>query len=96
MDLTDTSESFGLPATADLMLAMISTEQLEGMNQVMFKQLKNRYNDPTKNKRFVVGIDRSKMRLYDLDESAQDDIIPDIHEYTIGESTKQDFSSFTV
>ena len=96
VELTDTSESFGLPATADLMLAMISTEQLEGMNQVMFKQLKNRYNDPTKNKRFVVGIDRSKMRLYDLDESAQDDIIPDIHEYTIGESTKQDFSSFTV
>ena len=96
VELTDTSESFGLPATADLMLAMISTEQLEGMNQVMFKQLKNRYNDPTKNKRFVVGIDRSKMRLYDLDESAQDDIIPDIHEYTIGESTKKDFSSFTV
>ena len=96
VELTDTSESFGLPATADLMLAMISTEQLEGMNQVMFKQLKNRYNDPTKNKRFVVGIDRPKMRLYDLDESAQDDIIPDIHEYTIGESTKKDFSSFTV
>ena len=97
VELTDTSESFGLPATADLMLAMISTEQLEGMNQVMFKQLKNRYNDPTKNKRFVVGIDRPKMRLYELDESAQDDIIPDIHEYTIGESTSnQDFSSFTV
>ena len=96
VELTDTSESFGLPATADLMLAMISTEQLEGMNQVMFKQLKNRYNDPTKNKRFVVGIDRPKMRLYELDDSAQDDIIPDIHEYTIGESTKQDFSSFTV
>jgi len=98
VELTDTSESFGLPATADLMLAMISTEQLEGMNQVMFKQLKNRYNDPTKNKRFVVGIDRPKMRLYELDESAQDDIIPDIHEYTIGESanTQQDFSTFTV
>ena len=97
VELTDTSESFGLPATADLMLAMISTEQLEGMNQVMFKQLKNRYNDPTKNKRFVVGIDRAKMRLYDLDESAQDDVIPDIHEYTIGESAgNQDFSTFTV
>jgi len=96
VELTDTSESFGLPATADLMLAMISTEQLEGMNQVMFKQLKNRYNDPTKNKRFVVGIDRPKMRLYELEDSAQDDIIPDVHEYTIGESTKQDFSSFTV
>ena len=97
VELTDTSESFGLPATADLMLAMISTEQLEGMNQVMFKQLKNRYNDPTQNRRFVVGIDRPKMRLYDLDEGAQDDIIPDIHEYTIGESaSKQDFSTFTV
>ena len=96
VELTDTSESFGLPATADLMLAMISTEQLEGMNQVMFKQLKNRYNDPTKNKRFVVGIDRPKMRLYELEDSAQDDIIPDVHEYTIGESTKQDFSSSTV
>ena len=96
VELTDTSESFGLPATADLMLAMISTEQLEGMNQVMFKQLKNRYNDPTKNKRFVVGIDRSRMRLFDLEETAQDDIIPDIHEYTIVESTKQDFSTWTV
>ena len=97
VELTDTSESFGLPATADLMLAMISTEQLEGMNQVMFKQLKNRYNDPTKNKRFVVGIDRAKMRLYDLDDGAQNDIIPDIHEYTIGQSANtQDFSTFTV
>ena len=98
VELTDTSESFGLPATADLMLAMISTEQLEGMNQVMFKQLKNRYNDPTKNKRFVVGIDRPKMRLYELDENAQEDIMPDVHEYTIGESSNnnQDFSSFTV
>ena len=97
VELTDTSESFGLPATADLMLAMISTEQLEGMNQVMFKQLKNRYNDPTKNKRFVVGIDRPKMRLYELEDSAQDDIIPDVHEYTIGESnTTQDFSTWTV
>jgi archaellum biogenesis ATPase FlaH len=97
VELTDTSESFGLPATADLMLAMISTEQLEGMNQVMFKQLKNRYNDPTKNKRFVVGIDRPKMRLYELDDSAQDDIMPDVHEYTIGESGgSQDFSTFKV
>ena len=71
VELTDTSESFGLPATADLMLALISTEQLEGMNQLMVKQLKNRYNDPTQNKRFVVGIDRSKMRLYDVEDSAQ-------------------------
>ena len=71
VELTDTSESFGLPATADLMFALISTDQLEGMNQLMVKQLKNRYNDPTQNKRFVVGIDRSKMRLYDVEESAQ-------------------------
>ena len=74
VDLTDTSESFGLPATADLMFALISTEELEGMNQIMVKQLKNRYNDPTMNKRFCVGIDRAKMRLYDVEESAQDDL----------------------
>ena len=74
VDLTDTSESFGLPATADLMFALISTEELEGLNQIMVKQLKNRYNDPTMNKRFVVGIDRAKMRLYDCEQSAQDDI----------------------
>ena len=64
-DLTDTSESFGLPATADLMFALISSEELEGEGKLMVKQLKNRYNDPTMNKRFVVGIDRNKMRLYD-------------------------------
>ena len=65
-DLTDTSESFGLPATADLMFALISTEELEGLNQIMVKQLKNRYNDPTVYKKFCVGIDRAKMRLYDI------------------------------
>ena len=75
IDLTDTSESFGLPATADLMFALISTEELEGMNQIMVKQLKNRYNDPTMNKRFCVGIDRAKMRLYDVEESAQDSLV---------------------
>jgi replicative DNA helicase len=75
VDLTDTSESFGLPATADLMFALISTEELEGLNQIMVKQLKNRYNDPTIFKRFVVGIDRAKMRLYDVEQSAQDDIL---------------------
>ena len=73
-DLTDTSESFGLPATADLMFALISTEELEGLNQIMVKQLKNRYNDPTLFKRFVVGIDRAKMRLYDVEQKAQEDI----------------------
>ena len=69
--LEDTSESFGLPATADLMFALISTEELENMGQIMVKQLKNRYNDPTRDKRFVVGVDRSKMRLYDVDENEQ-------------------------
>jgi len=66
VDITDTSESFGLPATADLMVAFINTEQLENMNQIMVKQLKNRYNDINTNKRFTIGIDRSKMRLYDV------------------------------
>ena len=71
VELTDTSESFGLPATADLMVALISTEDMENMGQIMVKQLKNRYNDPTVNKRFVLGIDRAKMRLYDCDQSQQ-------------------------
>ena len=75
VDLTDTSESFGLPATADLMFALISTEELEEANQIMVKQLKNRYNDPTINKRFCIGIDRAKMRLYDVEDTAQTDII---------------------
>ena len=72
--LEDTSESFGLPATADFMFALISTEELENLGQIIVKQLKNRYNDPSYYKRFVVGIDRSKMRLYDVEESAQDGI----------------------
>jgi replicative DNA helicase len=75
VELTDTSESFGLPATADLMFALISTEELEGLGQIMVKQLKNRYNDPTIYKRFIVGIDRAKMRLYDCEQSAQKDIL---------------------
>jgi len=77
--LEDTSESFGLPATADLMFALVSNEELEQSGQIMVKQLKNRYNDPSKYKRFVVGIDRSKMRLYDVDPQDQnlvDDGIP--------------------
>jgi len=73
--LEDTSESFGLPATADFMIALISTEELEDLNQIMVKQLKNRYNDPTIHKRFVVGVDRAKMRLYDVEQSAQDDVL---------------------
>ena len=75
VDITDTSESFGLPATADLMIALISTEELEGLGQIMVKQLKNRYNDLNYLKRFVVGIDRAKMRLYDCEQSAQDDLM---------------------
>jgi hypothetical protein len=73
--LEDTSESFGLPATADFMFALISTEELQELGQIMVKQLKNRYNDPTINKRFVVGIDRAKMKLYDVENTAQMDII---------------------
>ena len=73
--LEDTSESFGLPATADLMFALISTEELEDLNQIVVKQLKNRYNDPTMNKRFVLGIDRAKMRLYDCEQEAQEDLV---------------------
>ncbi len=75
VDLTDTSESFGLPATADLMFALISTEELEQIGQIMVKQLKNRYNDISVNKRFIVGIDRAKMRLYDCEQTAQDNIL---------------------
>jgi replicative DNA helicase len=71
VELTDTSESFGLPATVDFMFALISTEEMEALNQLMVKQLKNRYNDPTTNKRFVIGVDRAKMKLYDLEQSAQ-------------------------
>jgi len=77
VELTDTSESFGLPATADMMFALISSEELEELNQIMVKQLKNRYNDPTVNKKFVIGVDRSKMRLYNIENSAQDNILND-------------------
>jgi len=73
--LEDTSESFGLPATADLMFALISTEELEDLNQICVKQLKNRYNDPTMNKRFILGIDRAKMKLYDVEQEAQKDLV---------------------
>ena len=69
--LEDTSESFGLPATADLMFALISNEELDELNQIAVKQLKNRYNDPTINKRFVIGVDRAKMKLFDVEDSEQ-------------------------
>ena len=95
VELTDTSESFGLPATADLMFALISTEDLEGLNQILVKQLKNRYNDPTMNKRFVVGIDRAKMRLYDCEQSAQEDIIDNGQEEEYTEKkAKKSFAEF--
>ena len=99
VELTDTSESFGLPATADLMFALISTDELEELGQIMVKQLKNRYNDPTMNKRFVVGIDRAKMRLFDCEQSAQDDILDNgkDEEYTYEESKpnlKDKFGAF--
>ena len=81
IEMTDISESFGTAATADLLLAIISTEELDNMNQVMIKQLKNRYSDKSINKRFVVGIDRSKMRLYDVEQSAQGEILDSGQEY---------------
>ena len=75
--LEDTSESFGLPATADFMFAIINSDEMEQLNQLMVKQLKNRYNDPTLYKRFVIGVDRAKMRLYDVEQNAQQDIVDD-------------------
>ena len=99
--LEDTSESFGLPATADLMFALVSTEELDKLGQIMVKQLKNRYNDPTYKKRFVVGVDRAKMRLYDVEESAQTltDDIPVFDNSDSGRSIKterKDYSDFKV
>jgi hypothetical protein len=100
VELTDTSESFGLPATADLMFALISTEDLEKMGQLMVKQLKNRYNDPSAHKRFLIGVDRSKMKLYDLEESAQKNIhdagARDIDVDTITRKANRDFSGIKV
>ena len=100
LGLEDTSESFGLPATADFMFALISTEELEELNQILVKQLKNRYHDPTTNKKFIIGIDRAKMRLYDVEQKAQVDLvdsgqedIPAFDKATGGRMTrKKDFS----
>ena len=97
--LEDTSESFGLPATADLMFALISNEELEGLNQILVKQLKNRYNDPGINKRFIVGVDRARMRLYDVEDSAQNisDSGQDSAQIkTFGTREKKDYGDFTV
>lgn len=100
IDLTDTSESIGGPMTADLLLALITTQELEEMNQIMVKQLKNRYADPTVYKKFVIGIDRAKMRLYDVDQSAQKDILDSGQEEEYNDEVhqpdlKQKFRSFT-
>lgn len=94
VELTDTSESFGLPATADLMFALISTEELDQLGQIMVKQLKNRYSDPTAYKRFVLGIDRSKMRLYDVEQSAQKDILDSGQEEEYNKEDKKFKKSF--
>ena len=98
VDLTDTSESFGLPATADFMFALITNEELEALGQIMVKQLKNRYSDPNYYKRFVVGVDRAKMRLYDTEQSAQSDIIdsgqPDEPINTFGNRERKFKSNF--
>jgi len=99
--LEDTSESFGLPATADFMFALVSTEELEKLGQIMVKQLKNRYNDPTANKRFVIGVDRSRMKLFDVEEDAQTlmDVGPAFDKSTSGErvnSEKRNFNDFKV
>jgi len=102
VDLTDTSESFGLPATVDFMFALISTEELENLNQIMVKQLKNRYNDPSYYKRFVIGVDRSRMRLYDVEDSAQSNISdsgqdtgPAFDKSSFGKRMKQAGDGFT-
>ena len=87
--LEDTSESFGLPATADFMFALITTEEMDKLGQVLVKQLKNRYNDTANNKRFVVGINRAKMKLFDVEESAQADIVN-----TTPSPQKQQFKAF--
>lgn len=96
--LTDTSESFGLPATADFMVALIATDELKALNQIMVKQLKNRYADPEMYKRFVIGVDRSRMRLYNCDESAQEDIVDDTPVYDTTPSgqkfDKEKFANF--
>jgi hypothetical protein len=75
LGLEDTSESFGLPATADFMFGLQTSEDMEARNQILVKQLKNRYNDPGTNRRFFLGIDRSKMRLYDVEQDAQNDLL---------------------
>ena len=94
VEITDTSESFGLPATADFLVALISTEELEGLDQIMVKQLKNRYGDKSIFKRFVIGIDRAKMRLYDCEQSAQNDILDSGKEEEYNDDERKPKKSF--
>ena len=102
VDLTDTSESFGLPATVDFMFALITTDELEGLNQLLVKQLKNRYNDPTTNRKFIIGVDRAKMKLYDVEASAQVGLsesgqVPDdkpLNTFGVPRKPARDFSGF--
>ena len=103
VELTDTSESFGLPATADFMFALITSDELEELDQMVVKQLKNRYNDPTVFKRFVIGVDRSRMKLYDCEQEAQEELIDsavndDVPVFDRGrnDGQKRDFSEFKV
>ena len=91
--MENVAESFGLPATADLFLALIRTDELDELGQMMVKQLKNRYADMTQNRRFVVGVDRTKMRLFDCEEEAQEDLMDDD---SLGGVPKRDFSDFIV
>ena len=98
--MEDTAESFGLPATADFMFALISSEELEQKNQILIKQLKNRYNDPTVNRKFIIGVDRSKMRLYDVEQKAQEDLVDTGQEDQLSTSNKfkklGEFSDFKI
>ena len=97
LGLEDTSESFGLPATADIMFALISSEELQDLNQMMVKQLKNRYSDPSINRKFVIGVDRARMKLYDVEQHAQNDIVDDTPSFDstptgkFGKNTFKDF-----
>ena len=94
LGLEDTSESFGLPATADIMFALISSEELQDLNQMMVKQLKNRYSDPSINRKFVIGVDKARMRLYDVEQHAQHDIINDSPSFDSTPSGKFDKTAF--
>ena len=93
VSMENVAESFGLPATADSFLALIRTDELDELGQMMVKQLKNRYADMTQNRRFVIGVDRTKMRLFDCEDEAQDDLMDDD---SLGGVPKRDFSDFIV